>query len=245
VHLPLGEEDPTLDAGEGVVLRAATAVIVTSGWTARRVIARHGVDGAHVHVAPPGVDPAPRAPGTDGVHRLLCLGAVTPTKGQDLLVAALADLAHHPWRADLVGPVSRDPAFVAALRARIADHGLADRLVITGPRTGAALEATFAAADLLVVPSRIETSGMAAAEALARGIPVLATDVGGLPETLDGAGLLIPAEDIATLGAALQGWFAQPSRRLGLRLSATSRRGTLPGWAATAGHVDRVLRHLA
>jgi glycosyltransferase involved in cell wall biosynthesis len=220
-------------------------VIVTSTWTASRVIARHGLDSAHVHVAAPGVDPAPRAPGTDGVHRLLCLGAVTPTKGQDLLVAALAGLAHHPWRADLVGPVRRDAAFVAELRARIADHGLADRLAITGPRTGAALEATLAAADLLVVPSRIETSGMAAAEALARGIPVLATDVGGLPETLDGAGCLIPAEDIGALGVALHRWFAESPLRLGLQLSASSRRGTLRGWAATAEHVDRVLRRLA
>ncbi len=192
------------------MLRAAGAVVVTSTWTARRVVARHDLDPARVHVAVPGVDPAPLAPGTDGAHRLLCLGAVTPTKGQDLLVSALAGLGRYPWTCDLVGPVRRDPAFVADLRARITDLGLADRLVITGPRTGAALEATFAAADLLVVPSRIETSGMAAAEALARGIPVLAADVGGLPETLDGAGFLITAEDVGALGAALRGWFAEP-----------------------------------
>jgi len=241
VHLPLGEEAPDLDAGEGAVLRAARAVLVTSAWAAARVRDRHGVDAV---LATPGVDPAPLAPGTDGAHHLLCLGALTPTKGQDLLVAALAALPDHPWTLDLVGPTGRDPAFVADLRAAVARHGLADRVHVRGPRHGADLDATWRAADLLVAPSRVETYGMVVSEALARGIPVLASAVGGLPDTLDGAGVLTPPEDVPALVAALHRWFADHGHRDGRRISARSRRCRLHGWTQTSRRVAQVLATL-
>ena len=241
VHLPLGEESPDLDTGEGEVLRAARAVLVTSPWAARRLRERHGVDAA---VAPPGVDPAPLASGTDGAHRLLCLGAVTPTKGQDLLVDALAALPAPPWTLDLVGPTDRDPAFVAALRAAIARHGLAGRVHLHGPRHGAGLDAFWSATDLLVAPSRTETYGMVVTEALARGIPVLASSAGGLPDTLANGGVLTPAEDVPALVASLDRWFAEPRHRNGRRISARSRRCRLLPWTQTSRRVAQVLATL-
>jgi glycosyltransferase involved in cell wall biosynthesis len=242
VHLPLGVEAPDLDAGEGAMLRAARAVLVTSPWAASRLRERHGVDAV---VATPGVDPAPLAHGTDGAHRLLCVGAVTPTKGQDLLVAALAELREHAWTLDLVGPTGRDPAFVAALRADIARHHLADRVRLLGPCHGADLDALWRAADLLVAPSRVETYGMVVSEALARGIPVLASAVGGLPDTLDGAGVLAPPEDVPALVARLDRWFADHLHRDGRRISARSRRCRLHGWTQTSRRVAQVLASLS
>ncbi|WP_433783428.1 glycosyltransferase family 4 protein [Actinomycetospora sp. CA-101289] len=241
VHLPLGEESPDLDAREGEVLRAAHAVLVTSPWAAGRLREKHGVDAI---VAPPGVDPAPLAPGTDGAHRLLCLGAVTPTKGQDLLVDALAALPHHSWTLDLVGPTDRDPAFVAALRTAIARDGLAGRVHLHGPRHGADLAAIWRATDLLVAPSRTETYGMVVTEALARGIPVLASSAGGLPETLANGGVLTPAEDVPALVASLDRWFAEPAHRNGRRISAISRRCRLLPWTQTSRRVAQVLATL-
>ena len=94
---------------------------------------------------------------------------------------------------------------------------------LTGPLTGAALDAAYAAADLLVVPSRAETYGMVVTEALARGIPVLASDAGGLPETLgrdpDGRvpGVVVPSGDAAALAAALRGWLIDSGLRAELR----------------------------
>lgn len=240
VHLPLGEEAPDLDAGELAVLRAAAAVIATSPWTARRLQDR--VPG--VVVATPGVDPAPLAAGTDGAHRLLCLGAVTPTKGQDLLVEALAALREHPWTLDLVGPTGRAPAFVADLRATLERHGLADRVRIPGPRTGVELDETWHATDLLVAPSRVETYGMVVTEALARGIPVLASAVGGLPETVANGGVLTPPEDVPTLVATLHRWFADHAHRDGLRISASSQRCRLTAWTQTSRRVDQALAEL-
>jgi len=242
VHLPLGEEAPDLDAGEGAVLRAAGAVVATSPWAARRLHERHGLD--DVVVALPGVDPAPLATGTDGVHRLLCLGAVTPTKGQDLLVEALAALPEHPWTLDLVGPTRRAPAFVAELRASIARHGLGDRIRHLGPQSGVELDRTWDATDLLVAPSRVETYGMVVTEALARGIPVMASDAGGLPETLDGAGILVSAEDVPALVAGLHRWFADEAHRNRRRISARSRHCTLSTWTQTSRRVQQVLADL-
>jgi glycosyltransferase involved in cell wall biosynthesis len=137
--------------------------------------------------------------------RLLCVGALTPTKGQDLLVAALAGVRDLPWTATLVGPL-RDPGHVDAVRAAIERHGLAGRVELTGPLTGAALGAAYAGTDLLVVPSRAETYGMVVTEALARGIPVLVSDAGGLPETLG-----------RDRRAACRGWSSRP---VALRTSA-------------------------
>ena len=108
------------------------------------------------------------------------------------------------------GSLTRDPDFVRPA-ARPADRaGSTDRVRLAGPLTGADLAAAYAAADLLVLPSRGETYGMVVTEALARGIPVLATEVGGLPEALGHA----PDGDRARpAGAAATGALAGALRR--------------------------------
>ncbi|MEW2426134.1 glycosyltransferase family 4 protein [Streptomyces sp. NPDC017943] len=257
VHLPLGDEtalEPEvaaeLDARERAVLRAVPAVVATSDWAVRRLVSHHGLDPARVHVAAPGADIAPLAHGTDGVSRLVCVAAVTPRKGQHRLVEALAAVADLPWSCVCVGGLGHDPQYVAGLRRLIARHGLEDRLVLAGPRSGAELDATYATADLMVLTSYAETYGMAVTEALARGIPVLATDVGGLPEAVgrapDGGmpGILVPPEDPAALAAALRGWFGEANVRRRLKEAARGRRAALNGWATTTGNLAGVLHRL-
>lgn len=233
VHLPLGEEAPELAGREREVLLAVDAVVATSPWTARRLVDGHGLAADRVHVATPGVDPAPPAAGSGGT-RLLCVGSITPTKGQDLLVEALATVADLPWSCDLVGPVRRDPAQVDLVRRAIARHGLDGRVRVTGPLVGDALAAAFDAADLLVLPSRVEAYGMVVTEALARGIPVLAAAAGGVPETVGDAGLLVPPGDAAALAVGLRRWFGEPDLGEGLRRAAALRRPLLDGWEVTS-----------
>ncbi|MDQ1035009.1 glycosyltransferase involved in cell wall biosynthesis [Streptomyces sp. V3I8] len=257
VHLPLGDEvgltpelAADLDARERHALRAVPAVVATSEWAARRLVAHHGLAPDRVHVAPPGADIAPLAPGTDGVSRLLCVASVTPRKGQHRLVEALAEVTDLPWSCVLVGGLNQDPGYVAELRDLIARHGLGDRVELAGPRSGAALDASYASADLMVLTSYAETYGMAVTEALARGIPVLATDVGGLPEAVgrapDGGvpGLLVPPENPAALAAELRGWFGEADVRRRLKAAARARRASLGGWAATARSLSGVLGRL-
>ncbi|MFD7401628.1 glycosyltransferase family 4 protein [Streptomyces sp. NPDC059866] len=257
VHLPLGDETglapataAELDARERTVLRAVGAVIATSDWAVRRLVAHHGLAPDRVHVAAPGADIAPLASGTDGVSRLLCVAAVTPRKGQHRLVEALATVTDLPWSCVCVGGLGQDPEYVAQLRTLIRKYGLQDRIRLAGPQAGAELDASYATADLMVLASYAETYGMAVTEALARGIPVLATDVGGLPEAVgrapDGGvpGILVPPEDPAALAAELRGWFGEPDVRRRLKSAARNRRAALDGWATTAKNLAGVLGRL-
>ncbi|MGV9247333.1 glycosyltransferase family 4 protein [Streptomyces sp. NPDC003710] len=257
VHLPLGDEtglDPQtaaeLDARERATLRAVPAVVATSDWAVRRLVSHHGLAPERVHAAAPGADIAPLAPGTDGVSRLLCVAAVTPRKGQHRLIEALAAVKDLPWSCQCVGGLGHDPEYVARLRALIDEHGLGDRLHLVGPQSGAELDASYAAADLVVLTSYAETYGMAVTEALARGIPVLATDVGGLPEAVgrapDGGvpGILVPPEDPAALATELRGWFGEADVRRRLKAAARGRRAALDGWATTARSLAGVLAGL-
>jgi glycosyltransferase involved in cell wall biosynthesis len=141
----------------------------------------------------------------------------------------------------------RDPAFADGVRRRTRDNGLGDRVHFTGPCSGEELARAYAAADLLVLASRAETYGMVVTEALARGLPVLATEVGGVTAALghgeDGTrpGLLIPPGDPTALGAALRAWLEDAELRDRLRRAARERRAKLRPWAATASAVADVL----
>ncbi|MGW7537625.1 glycosyltransferase family 4 protein [Amycolatopsis sp. NPDC054798] len=239
VHLPLADDSPhraaDLDARERETLRLANQVIVTSPAAARAVESRHGL--AAVHVAPPGTDPAPRASGTDGVSQLICVAAVTPRKGQDVLIQALSEV--DGLRVDFVGSRTRNPAYATSL-----SH---PRARFTGPLSGAALEAAYDRADLLVLPSHAETYGMVVTEALARGIPVLASDVGGVPDALGRApdgeqpGVLVPPGDPAALATALRSWRDDPDLRKRLRAAVLARARTLEGWPAAAARLGGIL----
>ena len=235
VHLPLGDEGgPDLDARERTVLHAARAVVTTSPAAAERVRRHHGL--AQVHVVIPGTDAAEPAPGTDGVSRLVCVASVTPRKGQDLLVEALTAVADRRWTLDCVGPLERDPSYVGRVRELIAAHGLGARVRLLGSRT--AIDAVYAEADLVVLPSRAETYGMVVTEALARGIPVLAS---ATPDALGDAGLSFPPGDLAALTAALRAWFDDPALRENLHRSAHRRRGALTPWTHTVRRMTRIL----
>jgi glycosyltransferase involved in cell wall biosynthesis len=251
VHMPLGHRaaDDRADARtrEGAVLLAAAAIVTTSAWTRRRLLELYPLPADRVHVAEPAVDAADLANGTTAGGALLCVAAVTSDKGHDVLLDALATTRDLAWHCVCVGSLDREPAFVEGLRRRSLDGGLGDRVCFTGPRTGADLDRSYAAADLLVLASRAETYGMVVTEALARGLPVVAAEVGGLTEALghgaDGMrpGLLVPPGDPAALGAALRAWLGDAELRGRLRRAARERRESLSGWSATTSVLAGVL----
>ena len=256
VHMPLGDRPPKDEAGavrarEREVLAAAAAVVVTSEWSRRRLEELYALPAGRLHVATPGVATAPVARGRDAGDALLCVAAVIPDKGHDVLLDGLSTVADLSWRCLCVGSVDRDPAFAAGVRRRMRNHGLDGRVRFAGTRTSAALDRAYAEADLLVHASRAETYGMVVAEALARGLPVLATDVGWVAEVLgranDGCrpGMLVPPGDPAALGGGVRAWLGDPGLRRRLRWAARERRASLRGWPATTSVLDGVLAGVA
>jgi glycosyltransferase involved in cell wall biosynthesis len=209
------------------------------------------LSGDRVHVVEPGVDQAELAPGTSTAGALLSVAAVTPGKGHDVLVEALASLTHFQWHCRCIGSLERDPAFVQRLRRRTLDFGMDGRVRFSGPQPEADLALSYAAADVLVLPSRAETYGMVVTEALARGLPVVAAKVGGVPEALgrgaDGTrpGLLVPPGDPSSLRDALRSWLDDPGLRLRLREAARERRITLADWATTTSAFAEALEAAA
>jgi glycosyltransferase involved in cell wall biosynthesis len=255
LHLPLADETglpperaAELDRLERETLHAAAAVIATSEWAARRAMDHHDLDPARVHVAPPGTAPAPLAEPVDG--RLLCLASVTLRKGHDVLVEALAGLTDLDWSCECVGSVRRDPDHVRLVRDLIDRRELGDRLSLAGPLPDADLAERFARTDLLVLPSYGETFGMVVTEALARGIPVVTSDVDALPDTLgrtpggEVPGLLVPPGDADALSAALRRYLTDAALRDRLRESARERRRHLDDWTTAASRLAAVLNGL-
>jgi glycosyltransferase involved in cell wall biosynthesis len=250
MHMPLGSQsgsNVSVHAAEQVALAAASAVIATSNWTRNWLIDHYEIAPESVHVAEPGVEPSEITSLSSHGGRFICVAAVVPHKGQDVLVEALARLTEHDWICRCVGNNTLDLDFVARLRRRIDETDLAARIQLVGPRVGEALASSFASTDLLVAPSRSDTYGMVVTEALARGIPVIATTVGGLPTTLGNVkdrgrpGMLVPPEDPIILAAALQTWLTDQKTRRGLRELALRRRDTLNLWSDTARDVSRVI----
>jgi glycosyltransferase involved in cell wall biosynthesis len=252
VHMPLGHRPKDDSTGvtrtrERAVLSAAAAVVTTSAWTRQRLLELYGLPPGRMHVAEPATEAADLATGTATGEALLCVAAVTREKGHDVLLDALASATDISWQCVCVGSLERDPALVEALRRRSLEGGLGERVSFPGPRTGADLDRTYAAADLVLLASRAEAYGMVVIEALARGLPVIATDVGGLPDALghgaDGTrpGLLVPPDDAGAFGAAVRAWLGDAELRQRLRRAARERRQTVSEWSSTTSAIARVL----
>jgi glycosyltransferase involved in cell wall biosynthesis len=246
VHHPLAletgttpQQAETLRASERAALACMRAVVVNSPMTARTLIADYAVPPERITIAPPGTDRPPlmrRNTAPPGAPvTLLTVGAVVPRKGYDVLTEALATLIDLPWRLTIVGDCSRDSACSARLRADIADFRLTPRVTIADAVPAERLAALYASADLFVLPSRYEGFGMAYAEAIAHGLPVVGTTAGAIPDTVPtSAGLLVPPGDAASLAAALRRLLEDPAERARLAEGARAVAARLPTWRGSA-----------
>lgn len=244
VHHPLGletglapEQARFLLQREAAALRYARAIITTSPATKRLLAADFGVEEARITVAPPGVDPAPRARGgaPGAPLQLVAVGSIVPRKGYDVLVEALAPLRDRDWRLTIIGSPDRAPDTTRNLTARIAAAGLSDRILLAGAVDDAALAETYDRADLFVMPSLFEGYGMVLTEALARGLPIICTTGGAAAETVpDAAALKIAPGDAEALAKALAELIDAPAQRRHLADAAWLAAAELPRWRETA-----------
>ena len=254
VHHPLAlesglsvEQADALSTSERAALAAVQGVVVTSAATARLVASDYGVPAARIMVARPGSDPAPLAQGSqDGVVRLLSVGAVVPRKGFDVLIAALATLADLPWRLTIAGDRTRDRGAAAQLDADIARHALENRVAVLGAVSAQRLAALYAEADLFVLASYFEGYGMAYAEAVAHGLPVIGTNAGAIADTVPpDAGLLVDPGDIPAFAGVLRRVIEDAGLRRRLADGACAAAPQLPTWRQSAEVFAHALERLA
>jgi glycosyltransferase involved in cell wall biosynthesis len=253
VHHPLALETGLTPAEargfaglERRLLAEAARVIVTSEAT-RRDLAPYQLEDRRIGVVHPGTDPAPLAQGSGGPGlALLCVASLTPRKGHLVLLEALAALRTLDWRLRCAGSPERDPACARAIALACERLGLRERVELTGEHPEAELGLYYNGADLFVLASYHEGYGMALAEALARGVPVVSTTAGAIPDTVpDGAGLLVPPGDRRALAAALRRVMTEPELRSDLMAGARAARRDLPAWGAAADAFAAELAGLA
>ena len=174
--------------------------------------------------------------------RLLSVGAIVPRKGFDVLLAALVSLKHLNWRLTIVGDDQRAPLTTEALRQTITEHGLQDRIVLAGAQPASELAVHYQQADVFVLASRYEGYGMAYAEALAWGLPVIGTDAGAARDTLaTPAAQTVPAEDIGALADALERLIEDTTLRANMRQAAVAHAQTLPTWKDSGAQFAQTL----
>jgi glycosyltransferase involved in cell wall biosynthesis len=218
VHEVLPDDPRSLVAAR--LARRADVVVAVSEAVAA-VLRRRGVEATVVH---PGVEsPRQARAATDGTGPLVVgtLGTICKRKGSDVFLAAARQLANGGGQlefrmvGDLVVGGERPWA------RRVLDGALAEHVV---HRSGVDPFAELAEWDIFVLPSRMDPCPMAVLEAMAVGLPVVGSRVGGIPEQLgDDAGLLVEAEDVAGVAAAVERLAGAPDLRASLGAAARRR----------------------
>lgn len=242
-------------AGERRAIRASDRIVVPTPEDARHLRELYGAEASRIRVVPPGVDtrlfrPRDRAEarrrlGLTGGPVILFVGRLQPLKGPDLAVRAFAEAVRGAPDAMrdaallVVGGPSgpRGHSVRAWLDGVVKDEGVGGRVSFLPPRPHRELPWVYSAADLLLMPSRSESFGLAALEAQACGVPVVASRVGGLRHAVrDGAGgHLVEGGDPRGLAAGVLSIVGSRDGRLSA--GALAHASAFP-WEAT---VDRLL----
>ena len=230
--LETGQDAAALRAREMAVFPAMGWLIATSRLTAERLVADFAVPAGSVGVVEPGTDPAGRARGGEsgGTVGIISVGTLTPRKGHDVLLRALARLTDLDWRLSIVGG-ARDAVHAHGLAALAAELGLAQRVTFTGELAGGELEAAYAAADIFALATWWEGYGMAAAEALARGLPCAITQGGAIADVVPKPACIMAAPgDYNAFSRALRRVIFDPALRAEMAEAAWAAGQALPRW---------------
>jgi len=267
VHHPLADETglaaadvERFRASERRALAVCRGVVVTSGFTAARLGA-FGVPAGRIRAVPPGTDRAEPAvgPGPDAPPGLLCVASLTPRKGHDVLIEALAASTDLPWTCTFAGSAAYAPSHAETIRATIESSGLSGRIDLVGECDARILDGYYRRSTLFVLASHYEGYGMALAEALARGLPVVSTTGGAIPYTVPRtAGVLVPPGNATALAEALRtiltpaaaageapGKSGEGRALIELRKGARAHAAKLPDWDRSVRRFARAVDALA
>lgn len=257
VHHPLADETglmaderERLSRLERESLGHCAGVIVTSPFIARHLEA-YGVPAPCVRVVPPGTDQARPAVGPEpgASPRLLCVGTVSPRKGQDVLVRALAGVSDLPWICTCAGGLTHAPEFAESVVKLVRALGLEDRIDFPGELGAVELDSLYHCASLFVLATHYEGYGMVLTEAQKRGLPIVSTYGGAVPDTVHPeAGVLVSPGDERALSDALRELLTGSegaARRAGLAAGSLRHGRSLPDWSEAARAFERAVGELA
>ncbi len=250
VHHPLAVETGLSRAAadhlarlEAAALQHCRGIVCPSARTAAGVEA-HGIPAERIFVIPPGtaMPDRPLRSRRGPVRSLLCVASVIPRKGHQVLVAALARMRDLDWHLMCIGSLDRDPRTARSIRQMISAARLGRRITLAGEQPPRMVMCAYRAADLFVLPSLHEGYGMAFAEAMAHGLPIIATAAGAIPETVPReAGLLVPAGDASALARVLRRVIAEPTLAAGLAAGSRAAGARLPDWRHATERWERAL----
>jgi glycosyltransferase involved in cell wall biosynthesis len=252
VHLPLGS-DISLDRQTAARLEAlerrslaAAALIIVTGRATIALLEKYGIARDKIVVVEPGTARAPLARGSGAASlRLLSVATLNRNKGHEVLLEALSTVPRRDWHLTCVGSLTRDPETAGRVRAAIGRLGLKDRVTLAGELHAAQLDEHYERADLFVLPTLQETYGMAVAEALARGLPVVSTTTGAIPDLVGAdAGLLAPPGDAGAFAAALVRVMEDVQLRAALAAGARRVLDRLDVWERASAEMAAALERL-
>lgn len=212
-----------MHAAQRLLFRLSARVWTTTPLFARRVADRFRIQPGRIFLLPNFIDLRPFAAAGEGAGeppqgrtlRLLTVARLSPIKGVETCIEALALLGDVPVVLRIVGKAAVEAEYVRFLHQRVRELGVEARVDWAGAVPHERIAAEYAAADVLLQGSFYEAFGMALAEAMAAGVPVVATAVGGVPDVVeDGAsGMLVPPGDPVAMAAAVRRLVRDPALR--------------------------------
>lgn len=233
------EPDPEHERVERLICRYATHVVATSSEQVAG-LSRMGVPRTQISVVPVGVDLDHHQELAGPTHRrtgratLLGVGDLRPGHGFDTLVTAMVDVrdAVLVIAAPIEGTDQKTNVEANRLRRLARQRGVEDRVSVTGTATRSEVTAMLRSADIVVAVPRRDTTGLAALEAMACGLPVVASEVGVLADAVvDGiTGRLVPPGDAIALAHALRELVTDQAAQEAFGIAAADRVRARYGW---------------
>ena len=237
----------SLEDSEKQGLKFTSRIITTSPTTRKTVAELFKLHENQIHTVLPGVERGTQSTGSQSAClNLLCVGSVIERKGHKHLLLALEMIKHLDWQLDCIGSTAFDETLFSELQALCKQNELDAKVRFHGDVSEDVLNSFYKRADLFVLPSLFEGYGMAYAEAIVRGIPVIGTTAGAIPETVPSTcGVLVEPSNVNALAKALESLICDDVLRTQYRNGTLAAEPDFPTWQSSAKQFAEILKEIA
>ena len=255
LHHPLSKESGLTELekdhllhSEKAALASCIGVVTTSDFTSQQ-LSHMGVSESIIKTVIPGTDPSPVSigPHKHFSPRFLCVASVIPRKGLDTLVDALSQILHLDWECICAGSLDRKPGYASDILKKVRDKKLSSRILFTGECSQSTIDKFYHISSIFVLPSMYEGYGMVLTEAATRGLPIISTTAGAIPNTLKSINaVLVPPGDTQSLAKAMEQALVGESRNSeGFTIRANQAQKHFPDWKSTTKTFEEAIKTLA